>query len=83
MLEEDWQSATKRMIVTFIVAGGCYFVYSIEWLQITIVAFPELLLVNIAISLVVGSWTGARLTEYYRFRHIPKSDGAFGELQPR
>ena len=76
LLEDSWQAAAKRMLHTFIVAGACFAVYNIEILQILIVAFPELLLVNIAISLVMGSWTGMRMTEYWRFRHILRHSGA-------
>ncbi len=69
-LEESWKEGVKRMIVTFLVATACYLVYHIEKLQILIVAFPELLLCNIALNLVIGSWTGVRLMEYYRFREV-------------
>jgi len=74
MLEDGWKDASRRLIVTFVVAGGCYFVYNIEWLQIVIVAFPEVLLLNISLCLVIGSWTGIRLFEYYRFREMRRSE---------
>ena len=70
LLEDGARDAVRRMAVTFIVASACYFVYNIETLQILIVAFPELLLCNIAIALVIGSWTGMRLLEYVRYRGL-------------
>ncbi len=70
MMEDGWWDASVRMVVTFVVASGCYFVYNIETLQMLIVAFPELLLCNIAIAMVIGSWTGLRWMEYFRFRHV-------------
>ncbi len=73
MLQEGWLPAARRMVATFTVAGGCYAVYSLEWLQNIIVAFPELLLINIAINLVLGSWTGVRLMEHYRFRDLKRA----------
>lgn len=73
LLEDGWKDAARRMVSTFVVASACYFVYNIQPLQMVIVAFPELLFCNIAIALVMGSWTGMRLTEYYRFRSLVRS----------
>ncbi len=70
LMQENWKSAEKRMVSTFVVAGLCYAVYNIKPLQTVLIAFPELLLVNISINLVLGSWTGMRLTEYLRFRDL-------------
>ena len=32
--------------------------------------FPELLLVVLAVILLLGQYSGFRLTEFYRFRHM-------------
>ncbi len=74
LLQEDWKAAGKRMIATFVVAGLCYGVYNIKPLQTALIAFPELLFVNISINLILGSWTGMRLTEYLRFRDLATID---------
>lgn len=73
VMEEGWRDAIRRMAVTFVVASACYGVYNIQALQILIVAFPELLLANIAIAMVIGAWTGMRLTEYVRFWPIKRA----------
>ena len=70
ILEDSWTEAFRRMIVTYIVSCACYAIISLEFLQTFIVAFPELLLANIAINLIIGSWTGMRLLEYHRFRGL-------------
>ncbi len=75
VLEDGLKAAMQRMAATFFVAAACFFVYELEFLQIIIVAFPELLLANIGINLILGSWTGMRLMEYYRFRELLRSEG--------
>lgn len=44
----------------------------IQWdaLQSLVVGFPEVILVTIPINILLGRWTGLRLTEYFRFRKI-------------
>jgi transglutaminase-like putative cysteine protease len=80
LLQEDWKAAAKRMVSTFVVAAACYGVYNIKPLQTAIIAFPELLLVNISINLVLGSWTGLRLMEYLRFRELATVEPGSNEL---
>lgn len=76
LVEDGWKDASRRMVSTFAVASACYLVYNIQFLQVALVAFPELLFCNIAIALVMGSWTGMRLTEYYRFRALVREHQA-------
>ena len=66
--EDSWIEAFKRIIATYIVSSGCYFIISLSKLQMIIAAFPELLSLNIAFNLIIGSWSGLRLLEYYRFK---------------
>lgn len=70
-IEEDglWE-ATKRIAITYVVSAACYAVVSNQSLQLLIAAFPELLFVNIAVNLIIGSWHGIRLSEYIRFRML-------------
>jgi len=44
----------------------------IQWdaLQSLIVGFPELILITIPINILLGRWTGLRLSEYIRFRKL-------------
>jgi hypothetical protein len=71
MILDGAMAAAKRLLITFLVAGACFL--AIDWtaLQMVVVAFPEILLINVAINLVMGSWTGLRLVELGRFRDLP------------
>jgi len=44
----------------------------IQWdaLQSLVVGFPEIILATIPINILLGRWTGLRITEYFRFRKI-------------
>lgn len=68
LIQDGWKDASRRMIETLIVAAACFAVMNWGRLQFLIVAYPELLLANIAANLALGSWTGMRLTELRRFR---------------
>jgi transglutaminase-like putative cysteine protease len=65
--EDSWREAFNRTVVTYIVSAACYLVISRQDLQILVAAFPELLLLNIAFNILIGSWHGLRLAEYLRF----------------
>jgi len=79
ILEDSWAEAWKRMAITYVVSCACYLVISATEVRLLVAAFPELLLANIALNLVIGSWTGLRLLELVRFRGIagePTAPGA-------
>lgn len=44
----------------------------VQWdtLQSLVVGFPEIILATIPINILLGRWTGLRITEYFRFRKI-------------
>lgn len=68
ILEDSWREAFKRMGITYVVSCACYVVISLTQVRMLVAAFPELLLGNIALNLVIGSWSGIRLLEHVRFR---------------
>jgi ABC-type multidrug transport system fused ATPase/permease subunit len=70
VITENAADAVKQLVVSFLVAALCFVVINWSLLQILIVAFPELLLVNIAVNIAMGSWTGMRTMEYLRFGDI-------------
>ena len=55
---------------TIIVASIGYIVMSSELLQLTMFSFPELLLAVIGILILLGRYSGLRLTELWRFRAL-------------
>jgi hypothetical protein len=54
------------MVVVFF----CYLTMNSLALQILMIAFPELLLVVIALDKWLGRWVGLRFSEWVRFRAI-------------
>lgn len=55
---------------TLSLAIACYFIMSWELLRTLIISYPEVVLLAIPINILLGRWTGLRLTEYFRFRKL-------------
>lgn len=62
--------AIKQGIGSLAVAAVCYLVMGIGALEHLLFVFPELLLVILAATLLLGRYTGYRLTELIRFREL-------------
>lgn len=62
--------ALKEGIGTLIVAVLAYLVMSIAWLEHLVFVFPELLLVLFALTLLIGRYSGYRISELFRFRAL-------------
>lgn len=70
MDEEGIIDAGKLLGQTLLVALACYIVFSASFLESLLMLFPELLLVVMGVTLLVGKWIGLRLLEYVRFRNL-------------
>lgn len=70
LTEDGPKKAAKVSSMTALVITGSYSVMGLPALGLSFLAFPELLLVVIAINLWLGRWVGIRLTEYARFRWL-------------
>jgi len=68
--EQGSLKAFKITFTTLIVISACYIVMDSLFLQSMILAFPEMLLVIIALNLWLGKWIGMRVTEFFRFRKL-------------
>lgn len=70
MVWEEFGSieAIKQGVGTMIVAALGYLVMSNRYLSHLFFTFPELLLITLASTLMLGRYTGYRLTELWRFR---------------
>lgn len=64
----------KQGVGSLMAAIIVYFVTSIKLLQHLVFVFPELLLIILAIILLLGRYTGYRLTELTRFRRLAKGE---------
>lgn len=64
------RDALRELGGTIVVILACYSLMTSLALESIIMGFPEVLLVVMAINLYLGTWTGLRLTEYFRFRRL-------------
>lgn len=62
--------AVKQGLGSLLVAVTCYLVMGLELVEHMVFVFPELLLVTLAVTLLLGRYTGYRLTELARFREL-------------
>jgi uncharacterized protein with transglutaminase domain/transglutaminase superfamily protein len=68
--EQGFGKALRITLVTLLVTAACYMVMDSLFMQTQFLAFPELLLVVIALNLWLGKWMGMRLLEFVRFRRV-------------
>lgn len=64
--------ALRQALGSLVIASLAYLVMREPHLQHLLFVFPELLLVLLAITLVLGRYSGYRLTELFRFRAIAR-----------
>lgn len=55
---------------TLLLVIACYLIVSWELLRTVLLSYPELVLLAIPINIILGRFTGLRLTEYIRFREL-------------
>jgi len=68
--ERGPSDAIKQGLGSLLVAASCYLVMGLELVEHLVFVFPELLLVTLAATLLLGRYTGYRLTELFRFREM-------------
>ncbi len=64
--------AIRQALGSLVIASLAYIVMKEAHLQHLVFVFPELLLVLLAITLVLGRYSGYRLTELFRFRALTR-----------
>ncbi len=69
-IEQGSFKVAKITLMTLVVISACYAVMDSLFMQSLILAFPELLLVVVALNLWLGKWIGIRLMEFLRFRRL-------------
>ena len=68
--EHGPQEAIMQGLGSLLVAALGYLVMSNELLGHVVFVFPELLFVLLGVTLVLGRYTGYRLSEFWRFRSV-------------
>lgn len=78
--ERGKRRALEILFWSMVVVAFCYMVMSSLFLQMMMVVMPETYLLIVAAALYIGHWTGLRVSEFSRFRHLIKAEGA-GHVQ--
>lgn len=55
---------------TLVLAIACYYIVSWELFRTIVISYPEVVILCIPLNILLGRWTGLRLTEYIRFRNL-------------
>lgn len=74
--EQGALKVARITLMTVIVIAACYAVMDSLFMQSLFLAFPELLLVVIALNLWLGKWIGIRVMEFARFHRLILKDHA-------
>lgn len=69
-IEKGDKTAINLTIETLIISILGYFIASWPWLIKFILTYPWAVLFTIPVNIVLGKWTGLRITEYIRFKNI-------------
>lgn len=75
LMEKGKAQAIIISIQTLVVTMCCYGVMSLTYIQDFLFAFPEVLFAFISVQILIGRYTGYRLTEYFRFINFIKDNG--------
>lgn len=75
LMEKGKKEAIIISMGTLVVALCCYAVMSVTHVQDFLFAFPEILFAFISVQILIGRYTGYRLTEYFRFINFIKGNG--------
>ncbi|NBB87069.1 MAG: hypothetical protein GVY12_12755 [Bacteroidetes bacterium] len=70
LTEDGPAKAAKVTLMTAVVITCSYFIMNFSVVGLTLLAFPEVLLLIISFNVWLGRWVGIRLTEYTRFRWL-------------
>lgn len=70
IIEDGFQKATATLFQTLIAVSFCYVMLSSQLLSSILILFPEILLLVIVLSMLLGKYIGLRWTEILRFRPI-------------
>jgi hypothetical protein len=70
--ERGATEALQQGLGSVVVGVLCYLVMNLRIVEHIFFVFPELLLVVLAVTLLLGRYTGYRLTELWRFRVLAR-----------
>ena len=71
--EKNWPDLIKNGLGTLLTILLCYLALNSILLQGVFALYPELLILVLAALIYIGNWTGIRVNEVFRFRHLIKA----------
>jgi hypothetical protein len=71
-IEKGNRTAFFLALETLIISILGYYLLKWGFLINLLIAFPWIILLTIPINIVLGKWTGLRISEYFRFREVFK-----------
>jgi hypothetical protein len=74
LMEEGGWNTFKTAIGTFLVSFFCYGFLAFSWLKSFLFNNPEMILFSIGMNMLIGSYTGFRLVELFRFSEVKGVD---------
>lgn len=69
-IEDGTKTAMKTAGGTIVISMITHWVFGMKTVKTYLFAFPEILFIVMAILLLLGRYTGIRLTEFWRFREL-------------
>lgn len=70
IVEDGFHKATGTLFQTIIAVSVCFLLFSIPGLDVTLILFPELMLLIITACMLLGRYVGLRWTELLRFKPL-------------
>lgn len=70
--KKGFRTAIILSLETLLLAIACYYLIIWPWLQNMLLKYPWIILLTIVFNILLGKWTGLRLSEYLRFRQVIK-----------
>lgn len=80
-VKKGGKSALILSIYTVLGSVLAYFIISFKIFQDLMLKFPWVALVTLIINIVIGRWTGLRISEYFKFNSIFSSDGTSSDTK--
>lgn len=78
-IEKGDKAAIFLSLETLLISLAGYFLVSWEGLIGFVQQYPSAVLLSLLVNIVLGKWTGLRLTEYFRFKEVLKNVENFNQ----
>ncbi len=73
IVSKEFREYKKNLVNTFIIAIFCYMIFTIGFIKVFILAYPEIIILLAPANYIMWRFTWLRITEYLRFKEVIKS----------